>query len=160
VLIWKCCGLSSWLIAELGGVSGVDIWSSRWLRPARQLMHAQSDDGRVADAIDCAIGLRSGERGRSVDGMCRQIETGAVRRSQSDRVRPRQRESSRIEFPITYTGLPYVTYDLPVDDRKPSVLLLLHLSPSRSDLFEVCFCGEPTVQGPLLVVTLDSPVRP
>jgi hypothetical protein len=42
-------------------------------------MHAQSDDGRVADTMARAIGLESGERGRSVVGMCGLVGTGAVR---------------------------------------------------------------------------------
>jgi hypothetical protein len=42
-------------------------------------MHVQSDDGRVADVIARAIGLESGERGRSVDGIGWQIGTGAAR---------------------------------------------------------------------------------
>jgi hypothetical protein len=42
-------------------------------------MHVQSDDGRVSDVIARAIGLESGERVRSVDGMGGQIGAGAVR---------------------------------------------------------------------------------
>lgn len=49
---------------------------------------------------------------------------------------------------------------LTVDDSKPAILLLFHLSKCGRDLVKFSLSRVVTIQGSLLVVALDCSVRP
>jgi hypothetical protein len=124
---------------SFGGVSGVNIWS---LYRARQLMHKQSDDVPRYLSWRLLLGYHvesvglvwlAGERLR-----CRKITKGK-------RNWPKPESRSLRSLGITCTSLSDVTNDFTVDDCKPSIFFLLHLSPSSSNLFKVFDRRMPTV---------------